>query len=198
GAHSNVGGSYAPDGDGGLLSDIPLKWMLDEAAAAGLAIEPHLPAALRPVPTATLHRSRKHIYRSKPRFYRPIAHPRAPLSIHPSVKARWDADPGYRPKNLAAHLESHGWGTLLPRGRAARGPAGLALLPAGALAKIAASFPTAFPLCPFSILPTVAKATTASTAARSCRKSSPPPSRSCRTASPRPGRTRLSRSEEHT
>ncbi|MEA3298697.1 MAG: DUF2235 domain-containing protein [Pseudomonadota bacterium] len=114
GAHSNVGGSYAPDGDGGLLSDIPLKWMLDEAAAAGLAIEPHLPAALRPVPTATLHRSRKHIYRSKPRFYRPIAHLRAPLSIHPSVKARWDADPGYRPKNLAAHLESHGWGTLLP------------------------------------------------------------------------------------
>ena len=31
GAHSNIGGSYKPDKDGSLLSDIALSWMSKEA-----------------------------------------------------------------------------------------------------------------------------------------------------------------------
>ena len=112
GVHSNIGGSYAPDDDGGLLSDIPLKWMIKEARHAGLGVEQHLLDNLRPAHLATLHRSRKHIYRSKRPYYRPIAH-NDTLLMHTTVKQRWQQDSSYRPKNLAQHLEAHGWPTLV-------------------------------------------------------------------------------------
>ena len=105
GAHSDVGGSYAPDADGTLLSDYPLEWMMDEASRAGLALEQQQRAELKPSPTAALHQSRKHIYRSKRPFWRPIAHGRGDVLIHDSVWKRWDADPGYRPRNLEAWLD---------------------------------------------------------------------------------------------
>ncbi|MCK5804284.1 MAG: DUF2235 domain-containing protein [Lentisphaeria bacterium] len=115
GVHSNIGGSYAPDKEtGGLLSDIPLGWMIGEATQAGLSIEPHLAASLNGRADATLHKSRRHIYRSKRRFYRPIDHGKGPVLIHAAVKQRWDNDPKYRPRNLANYVEAHGWPTLIP------------------------------------------------------------------------------------
>lgn len=105
GAHSDVGGSYPPDKDGARLSDIPLAWMMDEAERAGLVLEPHLREALVPSPTATLHRSRKHVYRSKRPYWRPIAHGHGEVVVHASVWARWKADPSYRPRNLAAWVD---------------------------------------------------------------------------------------------
>jgi uncharacterized protein (DUF2235 family) len=39
GCHSDVGGSYSPDNEGRLLSDIPLKWMANEASKFGLNID---------------------------------------------------------------------------------------------------------------------------------------------------------------
>ena len=69
GAHSDVGGSYKPDKDGTLLSDIPLGWMMHEARAAGLTIEPHLGQRLRPNPAARLHQSRRRYYRLKKTFF---------------------------------------------------------------------------------------------------------------------------------
>ncbi len=108
GVHSNIGGSYAPDKEtGGLLSDIPLDWMMDEAEQAGLTIEPHLPANLNGDCMATLHNSRRHIYRSKRPFHRPIDHGKGEVLIHASVRERWERDPKYRPRNLLTYLEAH-------------------------------------------------------------------------------------------
>jgi uncharacterized protein (DUF2235 family) len=115
GVHSNIGGSYAPDKEtGGLLSDIPLAWMMRQAGEAGLTLESHLAAGLNGRFDATLHNSRRHIYRSKRPFYRPIAHGKGPVLIHSSVKQRWEAVPKYRPRNLAEYLENHDWPPLVP------------------------------------------------------------------------------------
>jgi uncharacterized protein (DUF2235 family) len=113
GAHSNIGGSYKPDKDGSLLSDIPLAWMLKEAKKAGLALESHLQQKLNPNPLATLHNSRRTFYRVKKKFYRPLDHKKGDILIHQSVKQRWENDIRYRPKNLQAYLENFDWPTKL-------------------------------------------------------------------------------------
>jgi hypothetical protein len=113
GVHSDVGGSYKPDADGGLLSDIALGWMLREASGAGLTTETHLRQGLMSNPVASLHQSRKHIYRSRRPYHRPIDHGMSEVLIHNSVKQRWEQDPKYRPKRLADYLEQHGWMTLV-------------------------------------------------------------------------------------
>ena len=92
GAHSNIGGSYAPDKDGSLLSDNALHWMMHEAKVAGLALEAHLKQSLNMNPTATLHNSRRSFYRIKSKFYRPIEHGKGEVMIHKGVKQRWDQD----------------------------------------------------------------------------------------------------------
>jgi len=109
GAHSNVGGSYKPDKDGSLLSDITLGWMAKQAQASGLAIEAHLEQNLRQNPMATLHNSRRSFYRIKEKYHRQINHEKGPILIHQSVKSRWDQDPKYRPKNLEDYVAEHGW-----------------------------------------------------------------------------------------
>lgn len=109
GAHSNVGGSYAPDKDGTALSDNALKWMIQHANDAGLTVEDHLPARVRPNPSATLHDSRRSFYRLKGRHYRDLDHGKGPVLIHESVKQRWDADSDYRPPNLKEYIDNHGW-----------------------------------------------------------------------------------------
>jgi uncharacterized protein (DUF2235 family) len=109
GAHSNIGGSYKPDKDGSLLSDIPLAWMLKEASKAGLALESHLKQGLQANPLATLHNSRRSFYRVKKKFYRPLDHNKGDILIHQSVKQRWEGNEKYRPLNLQAYLEKHDW-----------------------------------------------------------------------------------------
>lgn len=109
GVHGDIGGGYPLDEKDGTVSDIPLKWMMAEAAAAGLALEPHLTATLNPSPTAKLHRSRRHVYRSRPKHYRRIAHGKGEVLIHHSVKHRWDSDDKYRPKNLSDFIDQSGW-----------------------------------------------------------------------------------------
>ena len=112
GVHSDVGGSYKPDADGGLLADIALEWMMREAGNAGLTTEPHLRKGLRPNPVASLHQSRKHIYRSRRPLHRPIAHGKGEVLIHKSVKLRWEKDAKYRPRNLVEYVEQNGWTRL--------------------------------------------------------------------------------------
>ncbi|MEE4246861.1 MAG: DUF2235 domain-containing protein [Kangiellaceae bacterium] len=109
GAHSNVGGSYKPDKDGTLLSDIPLKWMVSEARNFGLKTEPHLTQSFKPNALATLHNSRRSFYRVKKKYFRPIEHNKGQVLIHESVKTRWDSDPKYRPKNLVTYIDQNGW-----------------------------------------------------------------------------------------
>ena len=107
GVHSDVGGSYAPDKDGALASDYAMAWMMREARESGLIIEPHLGNSLNPEPDASLHKSRKFIYRSKRPYYRPIDHGKGEILVHTSVKARWALDSKYRPRNLKAYLKAN-------------------------------------------------------------------------------------------
>ncbi len=100
GAHSDVGGGYPPDKDGKVAADVPLEWMAVEAEAAGLKLEDHLYAKLAGSPTAKLHQSRKHIYRSKRPYHRPLDHGLGEVFIHESVEQRWKKDKKYRPENL--------------------------------------------------------------------------------------------------
>ncbi|GAA5140334.1 DUF2235 domain-containing protein [Thalassotalea piscium] len=115
GAHSNVGGSYAPDDeDRGLLSDIPLQWMIKEAQVHTLFVESHLVNELKPKVTATITESRKSFYRVKRKAYRKLqlTDKEYKLKLHSSVKARYDADKSYRPTNLVNEIKSNGWPIL--------------------------------------------------------------------------------------
>ena len=97
GAHSDVGGGYAETG----LSDIALEWMIGRARAAGLAFDDAAMAAypLKPDPRGEIHDSKTGLYRLTAGIDRAIgADPTQ--SVHPSVRTRWDADPGYRPTSL--------------------------------------------------------------------------------------------------
>lgn len=116
GAHTDVGGGYPRDQDGTLLSDLPLSWMMRQADKAGLTLEPHLGGELQPNALATVHQSWRSFYRIKRRYYRPIQHKGRrrgdtpdTVRIHKSVKARWEADSSYRPRNLRRYIEAHGW-----------------------------------------------------------------------------------------
>ncbi len=114
GAHSDIGGGYAPAKDGTLLSDIPLEWMMNEARAINLEIEPHLRSSLSISPLAKLHQARRSFYLLKKAFHRPIEHGKGAVLIHKSVKTRWEQDPKYRPKNLEGYLSQRGgWGPVV-------------------------------------------------------------------------------------
>ncbi len=113
GVHADVGGSYPPDKHTGLrASDIPLKWMLDEATTADLTIEPHIRDSLTHSTSAKLHKSRRHVYRLKSPLHRPLIENDKPTKIHPSVKSRYDADDDYRPKWLEQRVDHSGWDSL--------------------------------------------------------------------------------------
>ncbi len=110
GAHSDVGGSYAPDRDGTVLSDIPLKWMIEEAENAELVIEEHLKNSLNNLnPLATIYKSRKSFYKFKKPLYRKINHNKGEVLIDKSVKERWENDGSYRPKNLVEFVKKFGF-----------------------------------------------------------------------------------------
>ena len=113
GAHSDVGGGYKPDNDGSLSGDTPLAWILREAS--GLTVEPHIKADLHQNSAASLHDSRRSLYRVRGKVYREIDHGNGPVIIHSSVKERWDvAGVRYRPKNLKKYIETvGGWERVL-------------------------------------------------------------------------------------
>lgn len=118
GVHSDVGGGYAPGQWG--LSDLTLEWMQHKAIDAGLAIDllPDRTWSPRGDALAPLHDSHRGLYRLTRHAPRVIGRPAgdtAPAreydaaldptqSLHPSVLARWDADPGYRPENLRRYF----------------------------------------------------------------------------------------------
>ena len=109
GSHSDIGGSYKPDKDGSVLSDIALEWMIGEASEKGLTVEGHLRDDIKINPAGTLHDSRRSFYRIKRKFYRKLDHKKGEVIIHPSVKARWEKDDKYRPANLKRYVEENGW-----------------------------------------------------------------------------------------
>lgn len=109
GVHGDIGGGYESDEKGRLTSDFPLTWMMDEARAAGLALEAHLPESLRPSIKAPVHRSVRHIYRFRGKAARPLEVAARATRFHHSVKKRWETDRDYRPENLRKYVDRHGW-----------------------------------------------------------------------------------------
>ena len=110
GAHADVGGSTPPDRGGALLSDLPLRWMMEEAERAGLVLEGHLWKRLRPSAVAKEHPSLKGFYHLLGRKNR-----RIPLRhwLHPSVRERYRKMRGWRPETLTQHLERKQWSRLI-------------------------------------------------------------------------------------
>lgn len=109
GSHGDVGGSYKPDEDGALLSDVALSWLVRQARGCNLSVEKHLDRNIKPRATATLHKSRRSFYRVRGEHLRPIDHGKGQVLIHQSVKTRWDELPEYRPKNLVQYIDKFGW-----------------------------------------------------------------------------------------
>ena len=116
-----------PDGPaGGVLSAIPLKWMVKQASQFGLAVESHVAKGVKADPMASIHEPRRTFYRLRERYSRPIEplvkykteEILVPTQIHKSEKARWDTDSDYRPRALVKHLESQkdskggGWNSV--------------------------------------------------------------------------------------
>lgn len=110
GVHSDVGGGYTPDKGGIVAADYPLKWISEEAEKQGLVLSGHLSSRLKLSPTATLHDSKRGIYKIAGTHVRTVL---SYLDIHESVKARWDMDPSYRPKKLKQRVKKYGWGSLV-------------------------------------------------------------------------------------
>ena len=126
GGHCDVGGSYPPDASG--LSRIALDWMLDEAVAHGLLVDPARRAALPgvPDPLAPLHSRKRGLVNLIPEIipkwgrrppdghkalFLPLGEPRyiAPGAvIHSSVAARLRGGIGYAPVNLPADHSVYG------------------------------------------------------------------------------------------
>ena len=103
GVHSDIGGGYPET----QLSDIPLQWMLQEATAAGLALDPEVveKRPLHPRPDGKLHDSKTGLYNLTRGIDRPIGLGGS-QRVHESAIARWDADATYRPKNLRDYFRA--------------------------------------------------------------------------------------------
>lgn len=120
GAHSNVGGGYTDD----RLCTIPLAWMQRKAADLGLAFS----AALQPGPDdiagkpvdsfARFMKGAYRFFRLGKRYYRPIGAPSRQVrkgwstsiseTVDASVFGKYQADPGYRPRNLEDWARARG------------------------------------------------------------------------------------------
>lgn len=98
GAHADVGGGYAATES--RFSDVALEWMMARLSSVGV----QLATPLSCVPDCACHTHDIHQPWEKPPFDRLKKQPRQPAAddvFHPSVVARWQADPKYRPKALS-------------------------------------------------------------------------------------------------
>ncbi|WP_456382196.1 DUF2235 domain-containing protein [Hydrogenimonas sp.] len=87
GVHANVGGGYPDTG----LSDIALKWMIDEAAEAQLIFKPRMIDQIAPNPRGILYDSLKGIFkhlRATPRSMPAVVEKNVGRSLHSSAIER--------------------------------------------------------------------------------------------------------------
>jgi uncharacterized protein (DUF2235 family) len=92
GAHGDVGGGYAHAG----LSDIALKWMIDEAREEGLEFRPDLDTQINPHHHGVLHNSVSGFFRrlkTRPRSFPLLSADNKGTLVHESVLARRDDPP---------------------------------------------------------------------------------------------------------
>jgi len=110
GVHSDVGGSYQPDSDGKVLSDIPLQWLLTEAENSGLAFDNELHERAKRASKsvdAKQHNEYKGKYKLLGKRVREIPmQANIPTFIHHSVKVRYQY--GYKSQPIENYLALHG------------------------------------------------------------------------------------------
>ncbi|WP_353247943.1 DUF2235 domain-containing protein [Salinisphaera sp. T31B1] len=94
GVHADVGGGYVDRG----LARITLDWMLEQAVAAGLRLNPESRTGPAGDPAGALHQSYRGLWRLLGRHVRRIA---ADADIHASVNRRRVLCRDYDPANLA-------------------------------------------------------------------------------------------------
>lgn len=93
GVHSNVGGGYPDEG----LADIALQWMMEKAAATGLAFDAQrIQVDVKPNVKGTLYNNRKGIFALTPAEVRPITDG----GVHDTVYERMKEVQEYKPKNV--------------------------------------------------------------------------------------------------
>ena len=97
GVHKDVGGGYPESG----LSDHAFRWVVTEAVDAGLTVEGHLTASIKPNARDKQHNQYKGFYKVRKKYARTIRAfakdmPVAKAKVHTSVKERWDRVPAYR------------------------------------------------------------------------------------------------------
>lgn len=104
GVHSNIGGSYSPDG----LANEALHWMVEKAEALGLEFDSAFLAHYLPCFNSLLCDSMTAMYRVMGPFVRPIGeHSADGEAIHQSVLDRINlAECKYTPENVEVYLNN--------------------------------------------------------------------------------------------
>jgi uncharacterized protein (DUF2235 family) len=109
GDHSDVGGSYSPDG----LANEALHWIVEKAESHGLELDCAYLEHFRPLFCSNVHESVAAKYRLLGLNVRPIgAEPAGAERVHQTAIDRRHLFAGYRPKNLEAYLASAGRGLV--------------------------------------------------------------------------------------
>lgn len=110
GVHSDVGGSYKPDANDKVLSDIPMQWLLTEAENSGLVFDNELhQRALQAnsCVNATQHNEYKGKFKLLGKRIREIPEQTAnPTYIHSSVKTRYQQ--GYQSQPIENYVAKYG------------------------------------------------------------------------------------------
>ncbi|MDT0604510.1 MULTISPECIES: DUF2235 domain-containing protein [Thalassotalea] len=110
GVHADIGGSYKPDNDGKVLSDIPMQWLLTEAENSGLAFDNQLKQrALRAhnCANASQHNEYKGKYKLLGKRIREIpAQTEIPTYVHSSVQTRYLSS--YKSQPIENYIKKHG------------------------------------------------------------------------------------------
>ena len=109
GVHANVGGGYPDTG----LSDVALRWMVDEAQGYGLLFEEAMTAQIAPDPRGVLYDSMKGIFkhlRAAPRSMPAVTRKNVGKSLHEAAIARQRTPPieegAYHPTRFLKKGES--------------------------------------------------------------------------------------------
>lgn len=105
GVHSDVGGSYPPDGNGFTLSDIPMLWMKEQAEIKNLQFQPHI-SEVKINPFAEKNNEFKKHYKLLGKLSRKI---NSDNYLHTSVKQRFENNLESMPDNLKKFVSDFGW-----------------------------------------------------------------------------------------
>jgi uncharacterized protein (DUF2235 family) len=119
GAHTNVGGSFTPDG----LANEALHWVIEQAEAFGLEVDSAYLDNFRACFNSDKYDSMTPVYRMLGSFVRPLGeHPADGEAIHQSAIDRlgWAAC-AYEPPNLKAYLSANGQPFVVNTRRVTRG-----------------------------------------------------------------------------